>query len=405
MEARQDQLLLAGVGVDVAHREDARDIGLELLGVHLDLLALQVQAPFGDRAQLGRQAEEHQQVIHRHAAGHAVGAGHLDLGEHAVLLFIAPDLADHELHFQLLAQFLHLGDRGGRGAEAVAAVNHHHRLGLADQVQRPVQRRITAADDHQVAAMEAARVLDAVEQLLAVELVEALDLQRARLERAHAGSDEDGLGDEAGSERGLDEEAAVFAALNDGDFLAQVEGGLERLDLLEQVVGQFLAGADGHGRDVVDGLVRIEFHALAADHLQGIDDMCLDFEQAQFKDLEQAHRAGTDDQRIDFLRLAACRAAAVDLLGRVGDGIWNAQVHIRPDTFAWAACARYCGKRVGTAFLFCQRCRYCSLSVASFHSSASASGALVLVMEGQLRASSAFRSMNCCWSPGTSSSA
>jgi hypothetical protein len=30
-----------------------------------------------------------------------------------------------------------------------------------------------------------------------------------------------------------------------GHFLAQVEGRRERLDLLQQVVGQFLAGADG----------------------------------------------------------------------------------------------------------------------------------------------------------------
>jgi hypothetical protein len=67
VEARQDELLLARVGVDVAHREDARDAGLELLGVDHDLLALDAQAPFGDRAQLGAQAEEHQQHVQRHA--------------------------------------------------------------------------------------------------------------------------------------------------------------------------------------------------------------------------------------------------------------------------------------------------------------------------------------------------
>jgi hypothetical protein len=53
VEARQDQLLLARIGVHVAHREDARRAGLELLGVDDDLLALEVQAPLGDRAQLG----------------------------------------------------------------------------------------------------------------------------------------------------------------------------------------------------------------------------------------------------------------------------------------------------------------------------------------------------------------
>ncbi len=83
-----------------------------------------------------------------------------------------------------------------------------------------------------------------------------------------------------------------------GDFLAQVEGRLERLDLLEQVVGQFLAGAHGHGRNVVDRLVRIQFHALAANGWQRIDDVGLDFEQAEFEDLEQADRAGADDDGI-----------------------------------------------------------------------------------------------------------
>src|SRR5208337_1416248 len=34
MEAAQNQLLLAGIGVDVADREDARHAGLELFGVH-----------------------------------------------------------------------------------------------------------------------------------------------------------------------------------------------------------------------------------------------------------------------------------------------------------------------------------------------------------------------------------
>src|SRR5688572_6818042 len=53
MEARQDQLLLARVGVDVADGKDARRVGGELLRVHLELLALDVQAPLGDGPQLG----------------------------------------------------------------------------------------------------------------------------------------------------------------------------------------------------------------------------------------------------------------------------------------------------------------------------------------------------------------
>jgi hypothetical protein len=61
--------------------------------------------------------------------------------------------------------------------------------------------------------------------------------------------------------------------------------------------------------------------------------MCLDFEQPQFKDLEQADRASAHDQRVNFQRLTARVPAG--LMGRVGHGVRNAQVHIRPDTL-WA---------------------------------------------------------------------
>src|SRR5580704_514716 len=55
VEAGQDQLLLARVGVDVAHREDSREARLELLGVHLEGTFLQRQPPVGNRAELGMQ--------------------------------------------------------------------------------------------------------------------------------------------------------------------------------------------------------------------------------------------------------------------------------------------------------------------------------------------------------------
>ena len=81
-----------------------------------------------------------------------------------------------------------------------------------------------------------------------------------------------------------------------------MEGRAEGLDLLHQVVGQFLAGAARDGRDVINGLVRIQFYALAADGAQRIDHVRLDLEQAKLEDLEQADRAGTDDHCIGFNR-------------------------------------------------------------------------------------------------------
>ena len=51
MEAADDQLFLARIGVDVAHREHAGQLRLVALGVDRHLLALQRQPPVGDRAE------------------------------------------------------------------------------------------------------------------------------------------------------------------------------------------------------------------------------------------------------------------------------------------------------------------------------------------------------------------
>ena len=84
----------------------------------------------------------------------------------------------------------------------------------------------------------------AIEELRALEGLEALDLQRARLERADAAGDDDRVLDEARPARGRDVEAAVVAARDQrAHLLVEVKAGAERLDLLEQPLGQLAAGA------------------------------------------------------------------------------------------------------------------------------------------------------------------
>ena len=85
MEARQDQLQLAGIGVDVADGEDALDGGFELLGVHGDQVLMQVEAPFGDGAKLHGEAEERQHGIAGDIEALAVIALHRRRGKHAAL--------------------------------------------------------------------------------------------------------------------------------------------------------------------------------------------------------------------------------------------------------------------------------------------------------------------------------
>ena len=65
VEATQDQLLFTGVGVDIADCEDAGNIGFKPLGVHVDRLAVDIQAPVGNRAELRRQAVKGEQLVSR----------------------------------------------------------------------------------------------------------------------------------------------------------------------------------------------------------------------------------------------------------------------------------------------------------------------------------------------------
>lgn len=52
MKTAQYQLLFTGIGIDVSHGEKAGEVGLELLGIDLDLVFLQLQIPVSDGAKL-----------------------------------------------------------------------------------------------------------------------------------------------------------------------------------------------------------------------------------------------------------------------------------------------------------------------------------------------------------------
>ena len=106
VKAAEDEFFLARVGVDVAHGEDARLAGGEFFGVHHQLLALDGQAPVGNRPQARTHAVKNEQRIQRQAARDAVCARELEGGQAADVAcaaFQAGDLADGQLHAALLA--------------------------------------------------------------------------------------------------------------------------------------------------------------------------------------------------------------------------------------------------------------------------------------------------------------
>ena len=82
------------------------------------------------------------------------------------------------------------------------------------------------------------------------------------------------------------------------DHLAEMELRPERMDLLHQIVDEFLAGDDRKAGNVVDRLLGIEFRALAAELRQDVDQMALDVEEAEFEDREQPDRPGADDRDV-----------------------------------------------------------------------------------------------------------
>src|SRR5450631_2749588 len=63
VKAAQDQLLLAGIDIDIPDGEDSRHAGLKFFGVDLERLAFQIEAPFGDRAELRVQSVERQNLL------------------------------------------------------------------------------------------------------------------------------------------------------------------------------------------------------------------------------------------------------------------------------------------------------------------------------------------------------
>src|SRR6202041_3785356 len=90
---------------------------------------------------------------------------------------------------------------------------------------------------------------------------------------------------------GGDAKAGIADLLDRLHHLVEMEGRIERLDLLHQRIGQALAGDKGNAGNVVDRLFRIKLGALAADLVENVDKMDFHIEQAEFENGKQPARA------------------------------------------------------------------------------------------------------------------
>ena len=163
---------------------------------------------------------------------------------------------------------------------------------------------IAAADDQQFLVAELFHLAHGVEHRTAFIGFDARHRRTLRLERAAAGGDHDHLAFEHLAGIGGDAKAGIADLLDLLHHLVEMEGRIERLDLLHQRLGQALTGDQRNAGNVVDRLFRIELGALAADLVEDVDEMHLHVEQAQFENGEQSARACTNNQHIGFDRFA-----------------------------------------------------------------------------------------------------
>src|SRR6185437_8796341 len=159
VKARQDELFLAGIGVDVTHREDSRQARLEPLGVDLQGLLLELEPPFGDGPELGMQAEEDQQVVRLERVQRAVRRLDVDTPQRPVRRDQRMRQRLEQAHAAGRDQLLHPGHRGRSRAKLRPPVHEGHASRPRRQLQRPVEGRIAAAEDDEPLALECADVL------------------------------------------------------------------------------------------------------------------------------------------------------------------------------------------------------------------------------------------------------
>ena len=157
--------------------------------------------------------------------------------------------------------------------KTVAPVDHHDRLGDPLQVHRPVERRVTAADDQDPLAGERLQIQHAIVQPFVVPPVDVFERQLARGERADAARDQDrpaGILVLVGHDR----EArlpVLLAAAQPGDLFRQVHRRLPLQALLGEPFHQVLRENLRKSRNVEDVFLGIERGQLTAHLIEIVD--------------------------------------------------------------------------------------------------------------------------------------
>ena len=166
------------------------------------------------------------------------------------------------------------------------------------QGDRPIDRRIAAAGDDHPLVPEILTPADQVEDAAAFVILDPLEGRPVGPEGPASRRDDQGAGVDHISLGGADPPAAVVERGHGHDLPAEVidrgEGGRLQDKLVDQRHGvdNRIAG------DIVDRLLGVQGRALAADHVEGVDDMAAHAQHAGLEHREQADGAGADDDDI-----------------------------------------------------------------------------------------------------------
>ena len=247
--------------------------GLEFRGVDRDQVLVEVQAPIGDRTELHRQPEERQHARRRDLDLLAVLVLDDGVGEPGPSRPCSPltwPIASWIFPSSTSARILLTLSGAARNSSRRWRSVRLFASGCRFSVQSSAE--VAAADDQHVVAAEVVHPPDGVEDRRALIGLDAGHRRPLRLERPAAGGDDHDLAEERLPRSVVSRKRPSGRRSSALHHLAEVEGRLERLDLLEELVDQPLAGDHRVAGNVVDRLLGIELGALAARPVENVDD-------------------------------------------------------------------------------------------------------------------------------------
>ncbi len=177
---------------------------------------------------------ERQYVIGGHVNIPALGRVHVEPGQLVVLLAQPQGVALSTRILPAPTSSRIRATVAGAAREFGAPMQQRQGARLFAQRHRPVQGRVSAAADHEIAPVKVGCRLDAVVDVPALEILDAGQPQAPRLEGTHPRRDHHGPRGQTGAGGGGDVKFAAFQGLQFGHFLSEVEGGVERLRLFQE---------------------------------------------------------------------------------------------------------------------------------------------------------------------------